>query len=216
MTVKLGLTDLANGQANYLNANASFALLDQLVHQRVVDKDLAAPPGSPANGAAYIVAASATGAWAGKSGQIAYWLTSVAAWTFVVPAEGWMAWVTDEAARYEYKSSAWSIFSSGGGDGGAVATVSSSSGVLDLSGNDESTFKVTLTENITSITYQSGASGARKDLIIRFKQDATGGRTVDLSGITWSGTAPTVGAAANAVTYITAVNVDSEGWEGFS
>ena len=115
MTVKLGLTDLANGQANYLNANASFALLDQIVQPVVLDKDLATPPGSPANGAAYIVAASATGAWSGKDGQIAYWLTAAGAWTFAETRAGWEVRVADELdahgapTMYEKSSAGWVV-----------------------------------------------------------------------------------------------------------
>ncbi|KAB2674686.1 DUF2793 domain-containing protein [Brucella tritici] len=47
---------------------------------------IAAPPSSPAEGDLYIVAAGATGAWAGKSGQIAEW--SSGSWVFSVPFDG--------------------------------------------------------------------------------------------------------------------------------
>ncbi|MAB96919.1 MAG: hypothetical protein CMK71_02470 [Pseudomonadaceae bacterium] len=117
MTTKLGLTDLVNGQANYLNANQTFALLNQLVQGAVVDKDLAAPPGSPADESLYIVAASATGAWSGKSGFLAFWLNSVGSWTFVTPREGMWFHVNDEDAFYKYTGSAWEVFSGGGGGG---------------------------------------------------------------------------------------------------
>lgn len=83
------------------------ATIDALLQAVVVDKDLAAPPGSPANGSMYIVAAGATGAWSGQSGKLAYWLTTVAAWTFITPADGWSVWVSDEAKRYERVSGAW-------------------------------------------------------------------------------------------------------------
>jgi hypothetical protein len=110
-TPKLNLTELANGQANYLNANAAFAALDQLIHQRVVDKDLATPPGSPGNGAAYIIAASPTGAWSGRAGQIAYWLTAINAWSFLIPGvnDRWRVRVSDEGIDYRWNGTAWSI-----------------------------------------------------------------------------------------------------------
>lgn len=113
-TAKLGLTETANGQANYLNVNEALARLDQLVQASALDKDLAAPPGSPANGALYIVAASPTGAWSGKAGQLAYWLTSVGAWTFVVPREGFKVYVDDENTSYKYDGAAWVQDSAGG------------------------------------------------------------------------------------------------------
>lgn len=107
-TPKLQMPELVVGQAGKeLTHNQALAVLDQLAQAVVVDKDLAAPPGSPANGSMYIVAAGATGAWSGQNGKLAYWLTTVAAWTFITPADGWSVWVTDEAVRYERKDGAW-------------------------------------------------------------------------------------------------------------
>lgn len=113
-TPKLQMPELAVGQAGKeLTHNQALAVLDQLAQAVVVDKDLTAPPGSPANGSMYIVAAGATGAWAGQAGKLAYWLTTVAAWTFITPADGWSVWVTDEAKRYALISGSWSVDSAG-------------------------------------------------------------------------------------------------------
>lgn len=113
------MPELVVGQAGKeLTHNQALAVLDQLAQAVVVDKDLTAPPGSPANGSMYIVAAGAIGAWAGQSGKLAYWLTTVAAWTFITPADGWSVWVTDEGKRYELVSGVWTIVSSGGGGSG--------------------------------------------------------------------------------------------------
>lgn len=76
------------------------------LHLSVLDRDLATPPTSPAAAASYIVAASATGAWAGKSGQVALW--SGSAWVFAAPRIGWIAYVEDEAKLSAYKSGGWS------------------------------------------------------------------------------------------------------------
>lgn len=84
-----------------LNAIGRFAY-----HLSVKDRDLTTPPGSPASGDTYIPAATATGAWAGKEGQIAVW--DGAAWVFGVPREGWVASVDDEDVMIRYDGSAWS------------------------------------------------------------------------------------------------------------
>ena len=76
------------------------------VHLSVKDRDLAAPPGSPAAGDTYIVAASGSGAWAGKQGQVAVW--DGAAWQFGVPRVGWIAYIEDEEKISAYKSTGWS------------------------------------------------------------------------------------------------------------
>lgn len=75
-------------------------------HLSVKDRDLATPPGSPAAGDTYIAAASSTGAWAGKDGQIAVW--SGSAWIFGVPRIGWVAYVEDEEKLTAYKAGGWS------------------------------------------------------------------------------------------------------------
>lgn len=112
-TTKLALELLANAAANQTLANTTFAQLNQLVQPAVVDKDLATPPGSPANEALYIVAGSPTGAWSGKAGQLAYWLTSTNAWQFIVPREGFLVHVNDENDYYKYDGSAWAVFNPG-------------------------------------------------------------------------------------------------------
>lgn len=113
-TTKLALELLASAAANQTLANTTFAQLNQLVMPAVVDKDLATPPGSPANEALYIVAGSPTGAWSGKAGQLAYWLTSTGVWQFIVPRAGFAVRMLDELDAsslpklYTYTGSAWS------------------------------------------------------------------------------------------------------------
>ena len=71
----------------------------------VKDRDLATPPGSPAEGDRYIVAASPTGAWAGHAADIAVWQDG--AWDFHDPREGWRAWVEDENTLLAFDGTAW-------------------------------------------------------------------------------------------------------------
>jgi hypothetical protein len=81
-------------------------------HYLVVDKDLTAPPGSCADGAQYIVASPATGAWAGHEGDIAIAVGANAAngWYFREPEEGVFAWVQDETPPLHY----WDVTTSPG------------------------------------------------------------------------------------------------------
>jgi len=116
-TNKLGLELLQNAAANQTLANTTFARLNQLVQAGVVDKDLAAPPSSPADESLYIVGPSATGAWAGRDGQLAYWLITAGAWQFINPKEGFFLHVNDEDVFYKFTGTAWEVFSGGGGGG---------------------------------------------------------------------------------------------------
>lgn len=116
MTVKLGLTDLSNGQSQWLNANATFAQLDQLVQAYAIDKDLSSPPSTPVNGDLYIInSGSPSGDWSGHGGDLAYWLDETNAWQFVDPREGFIVRVIDEHQFYYYDGSSWVAWSGGGG-----------------------------------------------------------------------------------------------------
>lgn len=218
-TAKLNLELLANAAANQTLANTTFAHLNQLVQAAVVDKDLATPPGSPADEALYIVAASPTGAWAGKAGQLAYWLTSTNAWQFIVPREGFLVHVNDEDAYYKYDGAAWAILATGGGSSTvATQTVSSSGGVLDLSATTAPVILVTLTENITSVTLPSGVSGQSIERRIVFTQ-AAGNYTIPTTTAAWggisvdgAGTIPPMGTGAGTVGMYKLTNDNNAGW----
>ncbi len=98
--------------------NRNLRVLDAVTQLRVLDKDLSAPPGSPAAGDAYIIGASPTGAWASHANHIALWQVGddiTSNWTFVLPHEGWKAYVDDENVDYRYSGSAWVIATSGSG-----------------------------------------------------------------------------------------------------
>jgi len=76
-TPSLGLPLLAAEQAQkHVTHNEAISALDALVQLAVKDRGLAAPPGSPAAGDRYIVAAGASGAWAGHESEIAAWQTA--------------------------------------------------------------------------------------------------------------------------------------------
>ena len=100
-----GLLDAATYTANGLLLASDKLNLDALLFLKVLDKDLATPPGSPAALDRYIVAASPTGAWTGQAGKVAVFVNS--AWSFLTPAEGWLAWVADEDRIYKHDGSAW-------------------------------------------------------------------------------------------------------------
>lgn len=187
-TPKLSLPELSVSQASKeITHNQALAILDQLTQARVLDKDLATPPGSPANGDAYIVAASPTGAWAGKTGQIAYWLTAVNAWSFAVPLNGWLVYVNDENKHYRRESGSWVELATGGGGSSTIATqsASSSAGALDLSSTTAPVILVTLTENITSITLPAGVANQSIERRIVFTQGGAGTYAIPVTTGAW-------------------------------
>jgi hypothetical protein len=115
-TARLSLPYIAPQQAQkQVTYNAAMALLDQLVQPTVLSRTTAAPPTSPAEGDAYIVAPAASGAWAGRDGRLALWRDG--SWSFVVPADGWLAYVLDAGEIAICSAGAWSGFAFTGGAG---------------------------------------------------------------------------------------------------
>lgn len=114
VTTHLGLPLLAAGQAQkHVTHNEALALLDGLVQLACLDKDLGAPPASPAEGDRYLVTTSSpTGAWRGLSGQVVRFTDGV--WVGAVPAAGWIAYIADEKRAYVFDGQAWSPLTSSG------------------------------------------------------------------------------------------------------
>lgn len=96
---------LAAQAQKHVTHNEALRLLDGLVQLAVLDRDLTAPPGTPADGARYIVPAGATGLWAGWDGDIA--LRADGAWMRLPARNGWVVWVEDEARVLVRTGPAW-------------------------------------------------------------------------------------------------------------
>ena len=97
---------LASQAQKHVTHNEAVRLLDGLVQMSVVDRDLTAPPASPADGARYIVATGATGAWAGWDSNVAYWVDG--AWMRLIQRTGWLCWLQNEAIYALWNGAAWS------------------------------------------------------------------------------------------------------------
>lgn len=105
-TAHLALPFIMAAQAQkHVTHNEALRLLDGIVQLSVLDRDLTDPPPSPSEGARYIPATGATGAWSGWDGSIAYWIDG--AWMKILPAPGWLAWVVDEAQAIVWTGTAW-------------------------------------------------------------------------------------------------------------
>ncbi|HKS27379.1 MAG TPA: DUF2793 domain-containing protein [Pyrinomonadaceae bacterium] len=76
--------------------------------ESVKDKDLAAPPASPATDDRYLILPAGAGAWAGKTNSIAEW--NGTAWDFTAPDEGTAVFVEDENMAYLFVDGGWIQF----------------------------------------------------------------------------------------------------------
>lgn len=106
LTSILGLPLVAASQAQkHVTVNEGLAVLDSLVQLSVMDRTATAPPGSPAEGDRHIIAAPATGDWAGEDGKLAVF--DGGAWAFLQPNAGWRAWVGDEGREVVHNGTSW-------------------------------------------------------------------------------------------------------------
>jgi hypothetical protein len=85
--------------------NEALNRLDGLVQAVVEDKDLTAPPGAPTEGQVWIVAAGASGDWAGQDGRLAQFIGGT--WVFHSPSEGFRVWLKDEGLEARHTGMGW-------------------------------------------------------------------------------------------------------------
>lgn len=110
-TPRTNLPLLAAAQAQkHVTHNEALLQLDALMFAQVLDRDLAAPPVSPADGDTYLIAAGASGGWVGQSGMLAY--ADGGAWRFYSPFTGLTAYVADEMILIVFNGTAWVDYSS--------------------------------------------------------------------------------------------------------
>lgn len=107
---------LVNGYANNSSGwgagmNAVLRLLDTLCQANVINSTTATPPSSPAEGDAYIIAASPTGAWSGNANGIARWSTVNSAWDIETPQPGWSVFDVAYGAYRMFIGGSWTPMS---------------------------------------------------------------------------------------------------------
>ena len=100
----LPLLQVAQAQKEVTH-NEAIVGIDTLLHLAVETATLAAPPVAPVAGQAWIVAATPSGAWAGRAGNVASF--GIAGWRYTVPREGCVAWLRDMQRFAVRTASGW-------------------------------------------------------------------------------------------------------------
>ena len=105
---------IPNQSGKEITHNEALAIIDNILQNGVIDKDLTTAPENPNNNDIYIVGKNATGIWEGKDNQLAFYDNG---WRFIEPREGFIFWVNDEDKLYTYNGTKWveTIASSGSG-----------------------------------------------------------------------------------------------------
>ena len=105
-TANLGMPFIDGSQAQkHVTHNEALRILDATVQIGVLATTLTTPPTSPAEGDRHVVAAGATGAWAGQAKNIATWEDG--AWRFMAPKSGWFLWSAGDDGLFVYNGTSW-------------------------------------------------------------------------------------------------------------
>lgn len=147
----LGAPELAASQAlPESTVNEAVRYLEQgAAWFRFIDRDDTAPPGSPADGDCYLVAATATGAWAGHDGEIAFYMST--AWEFITPAEGMAAYILDEDVAVTFDGAAWNEIGGSGNPTESIIIACSDETTALTTGAAKVTFRMPYAFTLTAV-----------------------------------------------------------------
>lgn len=177
-TDHLALPYLAAAQAQkHVTHNEALRLLDAVVQLAVLDTTLTAPPGSPTEGARYIVAATATGDWEDEDGKIAAYIDG--AWTFIVPEDGWLAFDLAGERILVRISGAWVAA------GAALGEVA----MLGVNATADSTNRLAVRSAAVLFNAVEAADGGTGDVRFTINKEADGDTASLLFESNWSGRA---------------------------
>lgn len=108
ISANLSLPYILPAQAQkHVTHNEALKVLDAVVQLTVEARDLSVPPATPAEGARYIVAAGAGGAWAGQEANLAVY--DAGGWLFLTPQPGWRARDLAQGQMVIFAAGAWQV-----------------------------------------------------------------------------------------------------------
>lgn len=166
----------------HVTHNEALLLLDGIVQLSVIDRHLASPPSSPAEGNRYIVAAGATGAWAGWDLDIALW--SDGAWLRLEPIEGWLTWIQDEDLLVAWNGGGWMPAAAGNGTFGMVGANTSPDSTNRLAAKSDAVLLShdDVTPGSGDMRLKANKSASAKTASVIFQTASSGRAEVGLTG----------------------------------
>ena len=198
-TSHLKLPYLAAAQAQkHVTHNEALTLLDMAVQLAVLDASLTAPPGSPAEGDRYIVAAGATGAWAGKDGEVATWVDG--AWIFATPETGWLAFDVATSALLVFLSGTWQT----------ATAAPTAAAIFGINTTADTTNRLSVRSAAALFSGIAAADGGTGDMRVIIDKEADGDTASLLFQSGWSGRAE-IGLAGD-TDLVVKVSADGSTW----
>jgi hypothetical protein len=194
---------------NSIPANDN-ALRSEILNGLIISDSTTAQPGSPADGDIYIIPAGATGSQWATFDENDLSIYHGGTWYAYAPVEGIVVNLAGVLTRWNGSSY---VDASGGSAGrNSVTALSIATGVVDIDCSLGDYFTLSLTANVTSITFSNlPGSGKGAAIAVRIRQDGTGSRTVALpsSFKAISGSDTAVQSAANAYTILMLTTLDN-------
>jgi len=175
---RLDLPYLMPAQAQkHVTHNAALLQLDLVVQLVLEGLDRETPPADPGAGEVHGLGASPTGDWAGQGGRLAAW--SDGAWLFLDAAEGWRAWLREDARLVVRQGGAWVSAEAEVRDRLGVATSPDAQNPLAVSGP-----ATLLTHAGAGHQLKINKSGAGDTASLLFQSNWSGHAEMGLSGDT--------------------------------
>lgn len=141
-TPRLSLPQIISGQAlKHITHNEALMRLDALVQASVESSAISTPPTTPLEGEAWIVPASATGAWTGHSEEIAAF--QAGAWAFYDPAPGWQVFDRAHGTLLIFSGTGWI----------AVAATGAGLPQLGVNADADTTNRLSVAADVTLFTH---------------------------------------------------------------
>lgn len=209
-TTHLALPFIDAAQAQkHVTHNEALQLLDAVTQLSVIARNQSAPPASPAEGDRYLVGAAATGAFAGKDGEVAAWLAG--AWTFFAPRAGWLVYVAGEQMSLVYDGAGWL-------DAGLALRALQGLELLGIGTTADAVNRLAAKLNAALFAAKTIAEGGDGDLRVKLEKEGAGNTASQLYQTNWSGRAETgllgddsfhVKVSADGSSWKEAINVDN-------
>lgn len=168
-----------NQSQKHVTHNEALRALDAIVHLSVIDDALSTPPGSPANGDRYIVAASPTDEWAGQQGKLA--ASQDGAWRFYAPKTGWRVYIASKTSVYVYDGANWV----------SIVSVLQNLALLGVGATADASNPFLVKLNATLWTAKYAAEGGNGDLIYKLNKESAAKSASQLYQTNFSGRAET-------------------------
>lgn len=209
LSTHLALPYMEAAQAQkHVTHNEALALLDALVMLSVSTRNVTSPPATATEGDRVLVGAGATGAFSGKSGQIAAFLAN--GWSFLVPQTGWRVYVASDSLMLIYDGSHWI-------DAGLVLRNLQGLSLLGVGTTATGANPLSAKLNAALFTASSVAEGGSGDLRVTLNKSASANTVSQLYQSNYSGRAETglagddrfrVKVSADGATWRDAITVD--------